>query len=96
MGGDAPLIQIICKEVCDLTIPVYHEHLVRLGGEMADPVQQVIPVGVRGQAGEIQDPGPDGDLLTKKLYTFGPLQQTAAQGALPLIAHKDHSAFGAP
>ena len=94
MGGDAPLIQIICKEVCDLTIPVYHEHLVRLGGEMADPVQ--IPVGVGRQTGEIQDAGPDGDLLTKELYTFGPLQQTAAQGALPLIAHKDHCAFGAP
>ena len=96
VGGDAPLIQIICKEVCDLTIPVYHEHLVRLGGEMADPVQQVIPVGVGRQTGEIQDAGPDGDLLTKELYTFGPLQQTAAQSALPLIAHKDHSAFGAP
>ena len=38
----------------------------------------------------------DGDLFAEELDRLGPLQQAAAQGALRLIAHKDHGALGPP
>ncbi len=56
----------------------------------------MVPVGVGRQALEVDDPGPDGDILAEELYRAGPLQQAAAKGALPLIAHKDHGGLGPP
>lgn len=73
-----------------------NEHLLGLGGEALHPGQQMAPVGVGGQALEVDDAGPDGDLLAEELDGLGPLQQAAAQGALRLITHKDHGALRPP
>ena len=96
MGGDIPLVQGVGEELGDGGIAVDHKDLLGSGAEAADPLQQMIPVGVGGQTGEIDDAGVDGDLLTEELDALGALQQTAAQRALTLIAHKDHGGLGAP
>ena len=96
MGGNAQLIQVVGEELGDLAVPVDHKDLLRLGREMPHPLQQMVPVGVGGEALEVDHLGPDGDVLAKQLDGAGSLQQAAAQGALPLIAHEHHGALGPP
>ena len=96
MGWDASLVQVVGEELGDLLVPVDYKDLLRPGGEVLHPLQKVVPVGVGGQALEVDDLGPDGDILAKELDRFGPLQQPPAQGALPLIAHEHHGALGPP
>ena len=96
MGGEAQLIQVPGEQLGDLTIAVDHKDLLGGGGEVLDPRQQVVPVSVRGQALEVDNAGIDGDLLAKQFHGLSPLQQTAAQRALCLIAHKDHGALLTP
>ena len=97
MGGDAQLVvQGLGEQIGDGAVPMDHKDLLGLGGEALHPGQQMAPVGVGGQALEVDDAGPDGDLLAEELDGLGPLQQAAAQGALRLIAHKDHGALRPP
>ena len=68
-----------------------------LGGlDVSDPRQQVIPVGMGGKALEVHDLGVNGDLFAEELHTSDALQQGAAQGALPLIAHEHDGALRLP
>ena len=97
MGGDAQLVvQGLGEQLGDGAVPVDHKDLLGLGGEVFHPGQQVGPVRVGGQALEVDDAGLNGDLFAEELDRLGPLQQAAAQGALPLIAHKDHGALRPP
>ena len=81
MGGDAQLVQVPGEQVGDLAVAVDHKDLLGGGREVLDPGQQVIPVGVGGQALEIDDAGVHGDLLAEQLYGLSSLQQPAAQRA---------------
>ena len=56
----------------------------------------MIPVRVGAEAGEVLQTGPDGDFLAEELHALRPLQQLAAQGALPLEAHEEHGALRPP
>ena len=85
------------EDLGDGGVAVDHEDLVGGGGgHMVDPVQQVVPVGVGGQAPEIVDGSVDGDVLAEETDLLGPLQQMAAQGPFPLVAHEDHGALRPP
>ena len=80
-----------------LAVAVNHEHMGSLRRiKVLDPVHQVVVIGVRAEAGEVDDLGPDGHVLAEELDTVGPIQQVAAQGARGLEAHEHHGAVGAP
>ena len=49
-----------------------------------------------GKALEVHDLGVNGDLFAEELHTSDALQQGAAQGALPLIAHEHDGALRLP
>ena len=97
MGGEAQLLHTLGKVGRHFPVAVDNEHVLGLGClDVGDPGQQVIPVGVGGKALEIHDLGVNGDLLTEELHILGPLQQRAAQSALPLVAHEHHGALRSP
>ena len=96
MGGEAPLPQGLGIDIRDLDVSVDHKDLPGFGVKVVDPAQQAVPVGMGGEAVEVDDPGPDGDLLTEELDRFDAVQQAAAQRALALVAHKDHGGLLPP
>ena len=62
------------------------DHKDLLGGGVLhrlDPLEQVAPVRVGGQALEVVDGGVHRDLLPEQADLFGPVQEVAAQGPLP-------------
>ena len=80
-----------------LAVTVDHEHMGSLRRiKVLDPVHQMVMVGVRAEAGEVDDLGPDGHILAEELDAVGPVQQVAAQGARGLKSHEHHGAVGAP
>lgn len=74
MGRDAPLVQAVGKDLGDRGVAVDHEDLLGRGGEVARPAQKVVPIGVGTEPLEVDDPGPDGDLLAEELDRLGPFQ----------------------
>ena len=80
-----------------LPVAVDHEDVLGLWLlEAADPLEQVVPVGVGAEAVEPDDPRPDGDLLAEQLHPLGPVQNPAAQRALRLVAHKQDGGLRPP
>ena len=97
MGSKAQLFHALGKVGSHLPVAVDDEHVLGLGGlDVSDPRQQVIPVGMGGKALKVHDLGVNGDLLAEELHTSDALQQGAAQGALPLIAHEHDGALRLP
>ena len=97
MGGEAQLFHALGEVGSHLPVAVDDEHVLGLGGlDVSDPRQQVIPVGMGGKALKVHDLGVNGDLLAEELHTSDALQQGAAQGALPLIAHEHDGALRLP
>ena len=96
VGGDAPLVQVVGEQLGDRAVPVNHKDLLGTGGEVVDPRQEMVPVGVGAQAFEIDNLGLNGDVLSEQPHGFCSVQKLTAQGALPLIAYKDHGAVGSP
>ena len=96
MGGNAPLVQAVGKNFRHVFIPVDHKDLLWGGGEVGGPGQQMVPVRVGAEALEVLQMGLDGDLLAEELHALRALQQGAAQGSLPLVAHENHGALRPP
>ena len=97
MGGEAQLFHALGEIGSHLPVAVDDEHVLGLGGlDVSDPRQQVIPVGMGGKALKVHDLGVNGDLLAEELHTSDALQQGAAQGTLPLIAHEHDGALRLP
>ena len=97
VGGEAQALDGLGEEGRHLPVPMDHEHMLGLGRlDGLDPRQQVVPVRVGGEALEVLDPRVDGDLLAEELHALCALQQGAAQGALPLVAHEHHGALRPP
>ena len=97
MGRKAQLAHRLGKHRRHLPVAVDHEHVLGLGLlEMADPVQQMVVVGVGAEALEIHHLGPDGHVLAEQLHGGSPVQQGPAQGARRLEAHEHHGAVRPP
>ena len=97
MGLETQSLHRLGKEGCHLPVAVDHENVLGLGSLKAlDPCHQVIPVGMGGQALEVDDLGVDGDLLAEELHLIGALQQGTAQRALTLEAHEHDGGLTAP
>ena len=97
MGTEAQALDALGEVGSHLPVAVDHEDVLGLGGlHVLDPGQQVIPVGVGGEALEVHDLRPDGDLLAEELHALGPVQQSTAQGALALVADEDNGAVRPP
>ena len=96
VGGDAPVVEGLGKQVGDRAVAVDHKDLLGSGAEAADPVQQVGAVGVGAEPLKVDDACVDGDLLAEEFDGLGAFQQPPAQRALRLVAHEHHGALAAP
>jgi len=96
VGGQAPLAQGVGVDLGDLRVAVDHEDLLGVGIVALDPPQQAVPVGVGGQAVEVDDLGPDGDLLAEELHRRDAVDEPPAQAAFRLEAHEDHGTLRPP
>ena len=97
VGGHALFPEGVGEDFRHLGVAVDHKDL--LGGgvvHMVDPVQQVVPVRVGGQALEVMDGGVHRDVLAEEADLLGAVEQVAAQGALTLVAHEDDGALLPP
>lgn len=97
MGRKAQLTHGLGKHRRHLPVAVDHENMLGLGLlEMADPVQQMVVVGVGAEALEIHHLGPDRHVLAEQLHGGHPVQQGPAQGARGLEAHEHHGTVRPP
>ena len=73
MGGNAPFREGLGKDFGNRGIAMNHEDLLGLRGEVFDPTQKVVPVGVGGQTLKVDDPGPDSNfsIWSAGGYIFG-------------------------
>ena len=67
VGGQSLFPEGVGVDLRHLLVAVDHEHLPGPGAEVLDPPQQAVPVGVGGEAMEVDDPRPHGDLLAEEL-----------------------------
>ena len=96
MGGQSLLPEGVGVDLRHLLVAVDHEHLPGPGAEVLDPPQQAVPIGVGGEAVEVDDPRPHGDLLAEELDRADAVEEPSAQAALGLIAHEHHGALRPP
>ena len=97
MGGKAQLRHRLSKHRRHLPVAVDHENVLGLGLlELADPIHQMVVVGVGAEALEIHHLGPDGYLLTEQLHTGSAVQQGTAQRTGRLEAHEHDAALRPP
>ena len=74
------VLDALGEEGRHLPVAVDHENVLGLGLlELADPIHQMVVVGVGAEALEIHHLGPDGYLLTEQLHTGSAVQQGMAQ-----------------
>lgn len=96
VGGQSLFPEGVGVDLRHLLVAVDHEHLPGPGAEVLDPPQQAVPVGVGGEAMEVDDPRPHGDLLAEELDRADAVEEPSAQAALGLIAHEHHGALRPP
>ena len=97
VGGEAEGLHLLGKDRRDLSVAVDDKDMLRPGGvEVAHPTDEMVMVGVGGQALEVDDLRADGDLLAEHLHALCPLEQVAAQRPGRLEADEHDAALRTP
>ena len=65
-------------------------------GEVGRPGEQLLAIGMRGEAADLVDMGLHRDLLAEDAHAFVALQQPPTKSALRLISDQHHVGFGLP